>query len=64
MLSNLSVVVSEVSEAPSVISIVNISSILDVVLIEALLHRGIAVHSKLRLVMGEVRVLEELDPLR
>ena len=60
MLSNLPIVMVEVLEAPSVISFVNITSVLHIMLIEALLHRGIAVHAKGRLVMSEVRVLEEL----
>ena len=57
----LAIVMHVVSESVSVITLVDVFSILHIVSIETLLHRRGWVHWELRLVMIKVRVFEELD---
>lgn len=54
---------SKVSEPISVISVINVSSVFDIVRIEALFHGSIAVHREGWFIMGEMSILEELDSI-
>ena len=63
LFANLSIVMNVVPQSEGVVSLVDVWSVLHVVLVETLLHGGVAVHWELWLVMREVGILEELNPL-